>query len=313
VAVTEPEALPAPEAFLLAFFNIPSHSLAIRHRALYSGACGPLVQNPFVAALLPSMEGSRVQIFPAIDLRGGQCVRLVQGDYARETVFGADPAAVARRWVEQGATFLHLVDLDGAKQGRPINRDSVRAIIHAAGVPCQLGGGLRTEEHVREALDWGVTRVILGTRALRDPDWCAALCRRFPGRIVLGIDAREGRVSTEGWLQDSDILAIDLARQCATWGVSAIVYTDISRDGMLQGANVEATAELARAVPDVPVIASGGVTGLDDIARLARAGLAGCIVGRALYEGRLELPAALELARKETESLPRVSLSQPAG
>jgi phosphoribosylformimino-5-aminoimidazole carboxamide ribotide isomerase len=243
------------------------------------------------------MEGSRVQIFPAIDLRGGQCVRLVQGDYQRETVFDADPAAVARRWAGLGATYLHLVDLDGAKQGQPINADSVRAIVSAAGVPSQLGGGLRSEEHLREALGWGVRRVILGTRALQDPEWCASMCRLFPGQIVLGIDARNGRVSTDGWLHDSDTLAIDLARRCASWGVSAIVYTDIARDGMMQGANVEATAELARAVPEVPVIASGGVNGLDDIARLARTGLAGCIVGRALYEGSVSLPEAIEVAR----------------
>lgn len=240
-----------------------------------------------------------MQIFPAIDIRGGQCVRLVQGDYARETVFGADPAAMARRWVEQGATALHLVDLDGAKQGRPVNGDSIRAVTQAAGVPCQLGGGLRTEEDLAEASRWGVARLILGTRALQDPEWCASMCRRFAGRIVVGIDAREGRVSTAGWLHDSETLAVELATRCASWGAAAIVYTDIARDGMLGGPNIEATAELARAVPAVPVIASGGVGGLDDIARLARAGLAGCIVGRALYEGRLELPAAIELARKE--------------
>jgi phosphoribosylformimino-5-aminoimidazole carboxamide ribotide isomerase len=244
-----------------------------------------------------------VLIFPAIDLRGGQCVRLKQGDYAQETVFGADPAAMAHRWVEQGASFLHLVDLDGARQGRPVNGPSVQAIVAAAGVPCQLGGGLRTETHLEEALGWGVARVILGTRALHDPDGCAALCRRFPGRVALGIDARGGRVSTEGWLRDSDTLAVDLAHRAAAWGVAAIIYTDIQRDGMLAGANVEATAELARAVPGVPVVASGGVTSLEDVARLARAGLAGCIVGRALYEGRLDLPAAIELARREARPL----------
>ncbi len=238
-----------------------------------------------------------MQIFPAIDLRGGQCVRLRQGDYAQETVFGADPAAVARRWVDQGASFLHLVDLDGARQGQPVNGPSVRAIV-AAGVPCQLGGGLRAEAHLAEALGWGVTRVILGTRALEDPDWCAVVCRHFPGQVVLGIDARNGRVAAEGWLRDSEMLAVDLARQAAGWGVAGIVYTDIHRDGMLAGPNLEATAELARAVPGVPVIASGGVGSLDDIARLARAGLAGCIVGRALYEGRIDMPAAIETARR---------------
>ncbi len=217
-------------------------------------------------------------LLPAIDLRGGQCVRLQQGDYARETVFGADPAAMARRWVEQGAAFLHLVDLDGAKEGRPINGPSVRAIVAAAGVPCQLGGGIRTEAAVEEALGWGVTRVILGTRALQDPAWCESMCRRFPGRVALGIDARNGLVAAQGWLETSDCKAIDLARRCAEWPLAAIIYTDISRDGMLQGPNVEATAEIAAAVP-IPVIASGGVTTLDDVARLAGRGLAGCIIG----------------------------------
>jgi len=243
-----------------------------------------------------------VLIFPAIDLRGGHCVRLRQGDYAQETVFGADPAACARRWVEQGAAFLHLVDLDGAREGRPINAASVRAIVTAAGVPCQLGGGLRTEDHLAEAFGWGVSRVILGTRALQGPDWCAAMCRRFPGRIALGIDARDGRVASEGWLRDSDTLAVDLARRAADWGVAAIIYTDIQRDGMLQGPNVTATAELAGAVPAVPVIASGGVSSLQDVARLAQAGLAGCIIGRALYEGGIDLGAAIALARRDTES-----------
>ncbi len=236
-------------------------------------------------------------LLPAIDLRGGQCVRLRQGDYSQETVFGSDPAAMACRWVEQGAEYLHLVDLDGARQGRPVNGDSIKAIVKASGVPCQLGGGLRQEEHIAAALDWGVARVILGTRALQDPTWCAAMCRKYPGKVALGIDARDGRVATEGWLQTSDRSAVDLARECADWPPAAIVYTDIGKDGMLVGPNVEATAELAQAVP-VPVIASGGVTSLDDIARLARADLAGCIIGRALYEGRLDLAEAISLVKK---------------
>lgn len=238
-------------------------------------------------------------ILPAIDLRGGQCVRLRQGDYDRETVFGDDPATMARRWVEQGARYLHLVDLDGARQGHPVNGESVRRIVEAAGVPCQLGGGLRTEEHVAEALRWGVSRVILGTRALQDPDGCAALCQRFPGQVALGIDARGGRVATRGWLHESEITALELARRCADWPLAALIYTDISRDGMLEGPNVEATAELARAVA-VPVIASGGVTTLEDVGRLAQCGLAGCIIGRALYEGRIDLAAALDRARTES-------------
>jgi phosphoribosylformimino-5-aminoimidazole carboxamide ribotide isomerase len=235
-----------------------------------------------------------VLILPAIDLRGGQCVRLRQGDYARETVFASDPVAVARRWVEQGATYLHLVDLDGAREGRPVNADAVRRIVTAVGIPCELGGGIRTEEHVEQALEWGVDRVILGTRALEDPAWCERICRRHPGRVALGIDARGGRVATEGWLRESSTSAVALARTCASWPPAAIIYTDIHRDGMMQGPNVEATAELARAVPGVPVIASGGVSSLADVVRLARAGLAGCIVGRALYEGEFDLAAAIK-------------------
>jgi phosphoribosylformimino-5-aminoimidazole carboxamide ribotide isomerase len=242
-----------------------------------------------------------VRILPAIDLRGGQCVRLRQGDYAQQTVFGGDPAALARRWVEQGATFLHLVDLDGARQGHPVNGDSVRRIVEESGVPCQLGGGLRSEEHINQALGWGVERVILGTRALLDPDWCEMMCRRYPGRICVGIDARQGRVAIQGWERDSGQSALDLARRCAAWPLAAIIYTDISRDGMMEGPNVEATAELAAAV-SVPVIASGGVTTLQDIVRLAQRGLAGCIIGRALYEGKLDLAAAIALAHKKTSN-----------
>lgn len=237
-------------------------------------------------------------ILPAIDLRGGQCVRLRQGDYAQETVFGDDPAVMARRWVEQGATYLHLVDLDGARQGHPVNGDSVRRIVQASGVPCQLGGGLRSEEHIDEALGWGVQRVIIGTRALLDPDWCEAICRRFPGRICVGIDARQGRVAIQGWERDSEQSALDLARRCAAWPLAALIYTDISRDGMLEGPNVEATAELAAAV-SVPVIASGGVTTLEDVARLAECQLHGCIIGRALYEGKLDLVEAIALENRQ--------------
>lgn len=239
-------------------------------------------------------------IYPAIDLRGGQCVRLRQGDYAQETVFGDDPAAMARRWADQGAAFLHLVDLDGARQGRPVNGDSVRRILEATGLPCQLGGGLRQEEHVEQALSWGVARVILGTRALQDPDWCERLARRFPGRVAIGIDARDGRAAGEGWLQESPVSAVDLARRVAAWPVAALIYTDISRDGMLAGPNLAATADVARAAGAVPVIASGGVSSLDDVARVAGAGLGGCIIGRALYEGRFTLADAIALARENT-------------
>jgi len=236
-------------------------------------------------------------ILPAIDLRGGQCVRLRQGDYQQETVFGADPGAMARRWVTEGAQFLHLVDLDGAREGRPINGRSVKAIVQAAGVPCQLGGGLRTEADIAEALSWGVTRVVIGTRALQSAGWLEEMCGRFPGKIVLGIDAKHGRVATQGWLEVSDLPALELAKRCAALPLAALVYTDISRDGMMQGANVEAMAELAAAVP-TPVIASGGVTTLDDVRRLAALKLAGCIVGRALYEGSLQLAEVIRVAKQ---------------
>jgi phosphoribosylformimino-5-aminoimidazole carboxamide ribotide isomerase len=247
----------------------------------------------------PRQEGTfRVLILPAIDLRGGRCVRLRQGDYDQETVFGDDPAAMARRWVDQGATFLHLVDLDGARVGHSVNGASVCRIVEAAGVPCQLGGGLRNEADIEQALGWGIHRVVLGTRALQDPAWCEAVSHRFPGRVALGIDARQGRVATEGWRHTSERSALDLARRCDGWPLAALIYTDISRDGMLEGPNVEATAELAAAVT-VPVIASGGVTTLADVAHLARCGLAGCIIGRALYEGHIDLAAAIDLANKE--------------
>lgn len=239
-------------------------------------------------------------ILPAIDLRGGQCVRLRQGDYARETVFDADPVAVARRWLEQGARYLHLVDLDGAREGRPVNGATIRRIVEAVGVPCQLGGGLRTQEDIRAALDWGLDRVVLGTRALKEPAWLTEMAHRFPARIALGLDARNDLVATDGWLQDSDRSAIDLARACAALPLAALIYTDIRKDGMLEGANVAATAELVGAVP-FPVVASGGVSTLEDVRSLARSGVAGCIIGRALYEGQLSLPEVIQ-ATQEAEA-----------
>lgn len=236
-----------------------------------------------------------MEIWPAIDLRGGKCVRLKQGDYGRETVFGEDPAAMAQHWCQQGARRMHLVDLDGARDGRPGNLESVRAILAAAKIPCELGGGIRSEETIEELLDLGLTRLVVGTLALKEPDWFRQMCMRFPGRLVLGIDARGGRVATDGWLQTSDVPAVDMARQFAESPLAAIVYTDIATDGMLTGPNVAAMAEMQAAV-SVPVVASGGVSRRDDVVRLAEAGLAGCIIGRALYEGTLTLPEALAAA-----------------
>ncbi len=236
-----------------------------------------------------------MEIWPAIDIRGGKCVRLQQGDYKRETVFSTDPAAMARHWVDLGARCLHLVDLDGAREGRPVNIASIEEIVKASGVPCELGGGIRSDYGIQELFKVGVSRVIIGTLALKEPHWFRRMCRKFPHRLVLGIDARDGLVAAEGWLKTSDVKAVDLAKQFVGEPIAAIVYTDIATDGMLTGPNIAAMAEM-QAVVDLPVIASGGVTTKEDVARLAAAGMAGCIIGRALYEGTLTLPEALEAA-----------------
>ena len=240
-------------------------------------------------------------ILPAIDLRGGKCVRLKQGDYAQETVFGDDPAAMARRWVSLGAKALHLVDLDGAKAGQPVNGEAIRAIVRSVNVPCQLGGGIRAEQDIVAAFEWGLRRVVIGTRALQDPGWVRDVAFAYPQRIVLGLDARDGKVATHGWLNVSNETVFDLARRFANWPLAAIVFTDISRDGMLSGPNIDALVDLANAVP-IPVIASGGVTTLEDVRRLVEKKLAGCIIGRALYEGQLDLAAVLALVPAGTTS-----------
>jgi phosphoribosylformimino-5-aminoimidazole carboxamide ribotide isomerase len=229
-----------------------------------------------------------MEVIPAIDLRGGRCVRLRQGDYDRETVFGDDPAAMAARWESKGAGRLHLVDLDGAREGRPVNVAAVRAILDRVMIPCQLGGGVRDDATADAWLTAGVERVIVGTQALKAPDWFGALAGRHPGRVVLGLDAREGKVATDGWLEGSQAEAGDLAARFDDLPLAAVVFTDIARDGELSGPNVEATAALARRLR-APVIASGGVGTLDDLRRLAAHPIAGCIVGRALYEGRFTL------------------------
>lgn len=236
-----------------------------------------------------------MQVIPAIDLRGGRCVRLRQGDYGQETVFGDDPAAMAVRWEEQGAARIHLVDLDGAKLGRPVNVEAVRSILARVSVPCQLGGGVRDDRTIAEWLDAGVERVIVGTQALKDPTWFREAAARHPGRLVLGLDARDGRVATGGWLDVSEVEAIDLARQFDDLGLAGLVYTDIACDGMLTGPNVAATDALARRL-QTPVIASGGVGTLDDLSRLAKLPVAACIVGRALYDGRFDLGEARRAA-----------------
>ena len=236
-----------------------------------------------------------MQIIPAIDLRGGRCVRLQQGDYDRESVFGDDPAAIAVKWAEQGAGRIHLVDLDGAKSGRPVNVEAVREILARVDVPCQLGGGVRDEETVASWLGAGIERVIVGTKALKDPAWFRRIAEAYPNRIVLGLDARDGRVATEGWLDVSTVDAAELAEQFDDLPLGGVVYTDIACDGMLTGPNVAATEALARRLK-TPVIASGGVGTLEDIAHLAALPIAACIVGRALYDGRFRLDEARDRA-----------------
>ena len=237
------------------------------------------------------------ELIPAIDLLEGRCVRLSQGRYDLVTVYGDDPAEVAGRFVAHPIPRLHVVDLDGARCGKPVNVDAIRRIAEsAAGVPVQLGGGLRTLAAVEEALAIGVDRVVLGTAALRDPELVRGSARRFPGRIVVGIDAKEGCVAVEGWLEQSVTTATDLARRFEDAGVAAIVHTDIARDGTLSGPNLDASAELADCV-EIPVIVSGGVRSQEDVRRaasLAGGGIAGAIVGRALYTGDVDLGRALE-------------------
>jgi phosphoribosylformimino-5-aminoimidazole carboxamide ribotide isomerase len=236
-----------------------------------------------------------VEVWPAIDLRGGKCVRLQQGDFTRETVFGDDPAAIARHWVEQGARHLHLVDLDGAREGKPRNLAAIAEILKAANVNCELGGGIRDEQTIRDLLAMGLCRVVVGTLAIRQPDWFRSMCRQFPRRLVLGIDARDGKVAASGWLETTETAAIEFAAQFAGEPLAAIIYTDIAADGMLAGPNFAAMAEMKAAV-DLPVIASGGVATIADVARLAEIPMAGCIIGRAIYEGTITLPDAIAAA-----------------
>jgi phosphoribosylformimino-5-aminoimidazole carboxamide ribotide isomerase len=236
-----------------------------------------------------------MQIWPAIDLRGGKCVRLRQGDYQQETVFAEDPAAVAHQFAHAGARHLHIVDLEGAREGLPINLPAVQDILAAIDIECELGGGIRDEQSICELLDFGLSRLVIGTSAITDPDWFRQVCREFPGKLVLGIDARDGLAATDGWLSTSKVTALELARSFSSEPLAAIIYTDIATDGMLRGPNVEAMAQMQAAV-NLPVVASGGVTTVADVERLAGAGMAGCIIGRALYEGTLRLADALRAA-----------------
>ncbi len=239
-------------------------------------------------------------VIPAIDLKGGQCVRLEQGLMEKDTVYSDDPAAMARHWQDEGGELLHLVDLDGAFAGVPKNRAAIQAIVAAVDIPTELGGGIRDLGTIEAYLELGIDRVILGTVAKENPALVAEACRRFPGRIVVGIDAKDGLVAVRGWAELTSKPAVELAREMEGLGVTAIIYTDIARDGMMQGPNLEATAALAEAIA-IPVIASGGVSSLEDIRNLLRieaSGVAGVITGKAIYNGALNLREAVALTKK---------------
>ena len=236
-------------------------------------------------------------LFPAIDLKDGKCVRLKLGDMNQATVFSDDPGAQARAFQDQGFKYLHIVDLNGAFAGEPVNQDAVDSILNAIDIPAQLGGGIRDMETIEKWIDTGIERVILGTVAVRDPELVLRACVEYPGRIAVGIDAKGGKVAVEGWAETSELTSIDLARRFADAGVAAIIFTDVDRDGVLKGLNIEATLALARAV-NIPVIASGGLASLADIRRLLEPDctiLEGAISGRALYDGRLDAAEALKL------------------
>jgi phosphoribosylformimino-5-aminoimidazole carboxamide ribotide isomerase len=240
-----------------------------------------------------------VILFPAIDLKNGEAVRLEQGDMARATIFHRDPVEQARAFAAQGFDYLHVVDLDGAFAGKPMNAAAVEGILAAVRIPVQLGGGIRDHATIEQWLAKGITRVIIGTAAVRDPELVKAAAKKFPGRVAVGLDARGGNVAVQGWAETSELSALEIARRFEDAGVAAIIYTDIARDGMLKGLNLEATIALADAV-SIPVVASGGLASIEDVRALlmpqARK-LAGAIAGRALYDGRLDAAAALQLVR----------------
>ena len=238
-------------------------------------------------------------LFPAIDLKGGQCVRLEQGDMARATVFNLDPAGQAESFAAQGFEYLHVVDLDGAFAGKPMNAHAVEAMLKAVSMPLQLGGGIRDLKTVEAWLEKGVARVIIGTAAVRDPELVKTAAKQFPGRVAVGLDAHDGKVAVEGWAEMSEVTVLEIARRFEDAGVAAIIFTDIARDGLLKGLNLDATIALAERV-SIPVIASGGLASIADIEAMLvpRAKkLAGAIAGRALYDGRLDAAAALKLIR----------------
>jgi phosphoribosylformimino-5-aminoimidazole carboxamide ribotide isomerase len=238
-----------------------------------------------------------VILYPAIDIRGGRCVRLIEGDFARETAYDADPSDAARRWVDAGAEWLHVVDLDGAVEGTPVNREAVKRIRAAVAVPMQLGGGLRTLTDLEDVFAAGINRAILGTVALRDPELVISAVARWGDRIAVALDARDGRLATDGWLGQTEARAVEVAQKLANAKVRHFIFTDISRDGTLAGPNLESLGELVQAV-DAGVIASGGISSLEDIEAAAHTGASGAIIGRALYDGRIDLAEVIAATRQ---------------
>jgi phosphoribosylformimino-5-aminoimidazole carboxamide ribotide isomerase len=244
-------------------------------------------------------------IIPAVDIKNGKCVRLLQGRMDDETVYSDDPHAMASKWIRLGAQLIHVIDLDGAFAKAPQNKESIRKILESVNVPIQLGGGIRNEETVHMYLEMGVKRVIIGTGAIKEPKFVKKVCKTYPGQIVVGIDARNGKVAIDGWTQTTRIEALELAKAFEDCGVAAINFTDIHRDGMQTGPNLDATLRLAEAV-SIPVVASGGISSIEDIKNLLpleAAGVAGVIIGKALYSGKLDLKAALDLTGQNTFSL----------
>jgi len=234
-------------------------------------------------------------IYPAIDIRDGKCVRLIKGDYSRETIYHSDPVEVALDFVKKGSTVIHVVDLDAAKSGLPENKDLIARLVESVSVPVQLGGGIRNRKIIESYVQIGVKRLVVGTKAAKDPNWFAEMANAFPDTLVAGIDALKDEVATDGWIEKSGIHPVDLAKEFQDLPIQGIVYTDISKDGMLQGPNLPAMKTMADSV-SCPVIASGGVSNLQDIKDLLETGVSGCIVGRSLYEGTLDLKQALDAA-----------------
>lgn len=232
-------------------------------------------------------------LFPAIDIRDGKCVRLVQGDYSRETVFANDPVEMAKRWESEGASWLHLVDLDGAKAGQPVNLGVVERIVQAVSIPCQLGGGFRKDEHLKLGFSVGLSRIIVGTRAIEDPDRFVSWVQAHPGKIALGLDVKNGRPAAHGWLEEGGKTTEELLALVQPLPLAAIIFTDVSRDGMMKGCNGEGTVQMSHKTKH-PVIASGGIATLEELLELSNRGVYGAILGRSLYEGAIRLPEALK-------------------